>query len=102
MAVTKTQARRVRQPTLVGDIEITGTMSAAGSEIIELSSIAEKVTMQSSGTLAYTYSISANGINFTTPVSVAANILATYSTNLTRVITITYVSGSGKVTILAR
>lgn len=102
MAVTKAQARKVRQPTLPGDMEITDTMSATGTQIIELSAVAEKVTFQSSGNLAYSYEVSANGQNWSTPAAVAANVLATHSAHLVKVVRITWTSGSGKVTILAR
>lgn len=102
MAVTKSQARKVRQPTLPGDMEITSTLSATGTEVVELSAVAEKVTFQSSGTLAYSYELSANGKNWSTPVAVAANALSTASTHLAKMVRITWTSGSGKVTILAR
>ena len=102
MAITKEQARKVRQPTLIGDEHITHLMSGAGSMDIELSAIAEKVTMQSSDTLAYTYAVSANGKNFSAPVAGSANTLVTYSASLVKVVRIAWTSGAGRVTILAR
>ena len=102
MAVTKSQARQVRQPTLVGDVEVTDIMSSAASQEIELSSIAEKVTFQSSDTLAYTYEVSVNGKNWSTPAAGAANALVTYSASLCRVVRINWVSGSGRVSLVAR
>lgn len=102
MAVTKSQARQVRQPSLMGDMAITATMSAAATEDIELSSIAEKVTFQSSGTLAYTYAVSVNGKDFSSPVAGAAGVLVTYSASLCRVVRLVWTSGTGRVSLVAR
>jgi hypothetical protein len=101
--VSKDQARKVRQPVLVGDLHITGTLDGTTTtEIVELSSIAEKVTVQSSGDLAGNITVSINGKDFNTGVAFVANTLVTYSTNLVRVIKVTRTGGSGKLSIVAR
>lgn len=101
--VSKEQARRVRQPVLVGDVHITGTLDGTTtSEVVSFSSVAEKVTVQSSGDLVGNITVSINGINFNTGVSFTANNLATYSTNLVMAITVNRTGGSGKLTIVAR
>lgn len=70
------------------------------TQVIELPSAASTITLQPSGTLAATYTVSANGINFATGGSLASNGLSTYNTNLVKTITLTWTSGSGYVTIL--
>lgn len=104
MAVTKIQARRVRQPVLVGDLELTDVLDgvALSTQIIELSSVAEKITIQSSGDLVGTYSVSVNGVDFDTPIAFSANTLISYTTHLVRVVKFDWVSGSGEVHLVAR
>lgn len=103
MAVSKIQARKVRQPVLIGDLAISTTLDATTTtDIIELSSIAEKVTIQSDGTLAGNVEFSINGINFFSSTAFTATTPVTYSTNLIRVIKVTRTGGSGKLHIVAR
>jgi hypothetical protein len=103
MAISKSQARKVRQPVLLGDLHITGILDATTtSEIIELSSIAEKITIQSSDSLAGNIELSVNGKDFVAgPVFTAAAIV-TYSSNLVRIIKVNRTSGSGRLSLIAR
>ena len=103
MAITKSQARKVRQPELIGDLAVSASLNGTTTvDIITLSSIAEKITIQSSGTLAGTVEFSTNGVNFYTSTAFAANVPLTYSTHLVRVIKITRISGSGQLHLVAR
>jgi hypothetical protein len=102
MSIAKQDARRVKHAVLAGDERISPVLTATGTYDFEITGPTQKFTVQSSGNLAYTYDVSANGINFTgSPVSVAANAMSTYSTNVVAVVRIAWVSGSGKVTLLA-
>lgn len=103
MSIAKQDARRVKHAVLAGDERISPTLSMSGNTYdFEITGPTQKFTVQSSGSLAFTYDVSANGKNFTgSPVSVAANAMATYSTNVIAVVRITWVSGSGNVTLLA-
>lgn len=103
MAVTKIQARKVRQPVLIGDLNVSGTLDATTTvEILELSSVAEKVTVQSDGTLAGNVEFSINGLNFFGSTAFVATIPVTYSSNLVRLVKITRTSGTGKLHLVAR
>ena len=103
MAITKQQARMVRQPTLVGDIEATPILDGTNTTaIIELTSVAEKVSFQSSGDLAGNIEFSINGITFYGSTAFTAGVPGTYSTNLTKVVKVTRTGGSGKLSILGR
>lgn len=102
MAITKTQARKVRQPVLTGDYSLSETLDAATTqETLTLSLAAEKVTVQSDGNLAGTVEFSVNGVNFFSSTAFTATTPVTYSANLVRVIRITRTSGAGKLHILA-
>jgi hypothetical protein len=103
MAVTKIQARKVRQPVLIGDLAISKELNGAGqTDIVELSSVAEKVTVQSDGTLAGTVSFSINGVDFFGSTAFTATTPLTYSTNLVRIVKVAWTSGSGKLHMVAR
>jgi hypothetical protein len=103
MAITKAQARRVRQPTFVGDLEVTGTLSANPSvEILELSSIAEKITVQSSGTLAGNLEISVNGTDWLAATAFVATTIVSYNTHLIRLVRVTRTGGTGRLHLIAR
>ena len=103
MAVTKIQARKVRQPTLVGDLAISKALDAVTtSDIIELSSVADKVTVQSDGSLAGTVEFSINGVDFFGSAAFTATAPLSYSTHLVRLIKVTRTGGAGKLHIVAR
>lgn len=103
MAVTKIQARKVRQPVLIGDLAISKILDGTTTtETIQLSSVAEKVTVQSDGTLAGNVEFSVNGVDFFGSTAFTATVPATYSTNLVKVLKVTRTGGSGKLHVVAR
>lgn len=106
MAVSKQDARRTKHAVLAGDERTTTVLDGTTGKTVYLAEITgptQKFTVQSTGNLAFTYDTSANGSNFTgTPVSVAANAMSTYTgPNVIAVVKITWVSGTGTVTLLA-
>jgi len=102
MSIVKKESKKLRQATATGDAISTSLLDAVNtSEIITLSTVASKITFQSSGTLAFDYTVSANGINFVAGASVAANTLASYNTHNVIAVTITRTAGAGRVSILA-
>ena len=102
MAITKAQARKVRQPVLSGEILLSVALSASPSvEIIELGNVASKITVQSSGDLAGTVEFSVDGVTFASSTAFTATTLVSFSTHLIRVVKITRVSGSGKLHMVA-
>lgn len=102
MAVSKQQARKVRQPVLTGDLFLSGTLDGTTTtEIIYLSSVAEKITVQSDGTLAGTVEFSVNGTDFFGSAAFAAITPVSYNVHLARVIRVTRSSGTGKLHVLA-
>ena len=103
MGYTKKQSRQARQPVLVGDSQVTGTLTTGQSEIVTLSVVAEKVSFQASGSLAGTVEFSLDGVNFKNSTAIgASNAIVTYSTSLCKVLKVTASGGSGKLAILAK
>lgn len=101
MGYSQEQARSARQPVLTGDSYISPVMSSTGTVTILLNDPSGKLTVQSSGDLAFSWAVSANGQNFNTPTAVAANALSTQSTDVVGAVQLTWTSGTGQVTILA-
>ena len=103
MAITKEQARKVRQPVLTSDLSL--SIALDGTTTVDtriLSIVAEKITVQSDGTLAGTVEFSVNGTDFFGSVAFVATVPISYSTNLVRVVKITRTGGSGKLHLVAR
>lgn len=102
MAITKAQARKVRQPVLKGDHAITGTLDATTTtEDITLSCIATSVTLQGDGTLAGNATFSVNGVDFGSSTAFVAATMVTFNTHNVRVIRITRTGGTGKMHVIA-
>lgn len=102
MAVSKQQARKVRLPVLTGELYLTGKLDGTTSEeVVELSSVASKVTIQSDGDLAGNITYSTNGIDFYGSTAFTATVPLSNSTHLIRVVKITRTGGSGKVHVVA-
>lgn len=104
MAITKAQARQVRQPSLVGDMAITATLDGTTTtEIITFSAVAEKVSFQADGDLAGTVEFSIDGVNFKNSTAIGAtNAIVTFNTHMSKVIRVTRSGGSGKLHVLAK
>jgi hypothetical protein len=104
MAISKQQARKTKQPVLSGDEQISTVInSSATSYSFEITGPSKYFTLQSNGSLTYTWAVSANGSSFGTPsATIAAGAFSTYTgPDVVAVIQITRVSGSGQVTMLA-
>lgn len=107
MAITKAQARKVRQPVVISDRAVTSVLDASNtSEIVELSITSDRISVQSTGDLAGNIQISINGVDFQSGVNFSANSIATYGnmgpSDLVKVIKVNRTSGSGVLHILAR
>lgn len=107
MAVSKQQARKVRQSVHTSDMALTGILDATNtSEVILLSIVAERLTVHSDGDLAGTIEVSVNGVNWHAAGSFTANALTDASLagvdHLFRAVRITRTSGSGKLHMVAK
>jgi hypothetical protein len=103
MAITKEQARKVRQPVSTGDLSLTVSLDGTTTtETKSLSISAEKVSWVSDGTLAGNVEFSIDGVTFFGLVAFAAATPGSYNTHLVRVIKVTRTSGTGKLHLLAR
>jgi hypothetical protein len=103
MAVTKPQARKVRQPVLIGDMHVTKVLDGTNTvEIIELSSVAEKFTVQSSDTLDGSLEVSVNGVDYVGIGNFFAGTLVSYNSHLIMKVKVTRTAGSGKLSLVAR
>jgi hypothetical protein len=103
MAITKEQARKVRQPVVTGDLALSVSLSASATTETKILSIsAEKVSWQSDGTLAGNIEFSIDGVTFFGSTAFTAGVPGSYSTHLVRAIKITRTGGTGKLHVLAR
>lgn len=98
----KKQSTQARQRIMTGDKIVTGTLNETTTvETVQLGMVAQKMTVQSTDTLAGDVEVSANGIDFVSAGSFIANTPLTYSTNLFVAVKVTRTGGSGKLSILA-
>jgi hypothetical protein len=103
MAITKEQARKVRQPVHTGDLSLSVSLDATTTVDTRTFSVAaEKVSWQSDGTLAGTIEFSIDGVIFFGSTAFAATVPGSYSTHLVRVVKITRTGGAGKLHLLAK
>lgn len=104
MGLSKKDARRLRQPTLVGDMQVTGTLDGTTTtETLTLSCVAEKVSFQADGDLAGTVEFSIDGINFKNSTAIGAtNAIVTFNTHMVKVLKVTRSGGSGKLHVLGK
>lgn len=104
MAITKAQARKVRQPSLIGDIAMTAVLDVTTtSEIVEFSCVAEKVSFQADGDLAGNVEFSIDGVNYKHTTAIGAtNVIVTFNTHMCKSIKVTRTGGTGRLHILAR
>lgn len=101
-AIQKAQSRQTRQPVNVADIESID-ISGAGTYLINLSVVAEKVSFQQTGNLVGTIAFSITGANFAGSTALlAASAIGTYTTSMCKVVQITVASGSGRIVIAAK
>lgn len=98
----KKESTKARQRVFTGDKQVTNDLDATTTtETIQLGMVAEKITVQSTGTLAGNIEVSANGVNFVSAGSFTAGVPTTYSTHLCVAVRITRTSGTGKASVLA-
>lgn len=102
MSISKSESRKLREAVLSGDSQISTSMSsAANNQDVKLSIVAQKVTVQCSGTLVVAVTVSANGKDFLSAGSATAAAPASYTTHLVGVVRLTWTSGTGQATVLA-
>lgn len=98
----KKESTKARQRVFTGDKQVTNDLSATSTtEIIKLGMVAQKITVQSTGTLAGTIEVSANGTDFISAGSFTATTPVSYTSNLCVAVRITRTGGSGKASVLA-
>lgn len=103
MAIEKKKARKTLEPVVVSDLQSTGVLSAAGSEVIQLNCVASKVSFQGSGNLTGTVEFSLDGVNYKDSTAIpASNAMGSYATHLVKSVKVTWASGSGKVVVAGR
>lgn len=99
---TKKQATRNRQHVMTGQKGLTGNLDATTTtEIVMLGMVAQKITVQGTGTLAGTIEVSANGTDFVSAGAFAVATLTSYNTHNCVAVRITRTGGSGKASVLA-
>jgi len=92
--INKKQSDLARQRVNDSDSLATDPMSATGNQILELGIVAQKVTVTTTGTLSATVDFSIDGQNFYGSFT-ASSTPTTYSTNLVKLVRVTWISGSG-------
>jgi len=99
---TKKESNRARQPIMAGQKGLTGTLDGTTTvEIIKLGMVAQKLTVQGTGTLAGDFEVSANGTDFVAGGAFTVAGLTSYNTHNCVAVRITRTSGTGKASVLA-
>jgi hypothetical protein len=102
MGYSAKEVRKKTQLVRTGFETISVSLSATGSDVVELACPASKVTVQSTGSLVFDWSVSVNGEDYVSAgSSIAAGALSSYNTHNVSAVTITWVSGTGQVCIAA-
>jgi len=100
--ISKKKSTGVRQRVFAGDKQPTQVLDATTTtETLELGMVAQKITVQSTGTLAGDVLVSANGTNFVSAGSFTAGALFSYNTHSCVAVRINRTSGSGVAVVLA-
>lgn len=103
MAITKEQARKVRQSVHTGDLSLSISLDGITTVDTRTFSIAaEKVSWQSDTNLTGNIEFSIDGITFFGTTAFAATVPGSYNTHLVRVVRITRTGGTGKVHLLSK
>jgi hypothetical protein len=103
MAYSKLQANKVRQQVRNDEMQVTSTLDGTTtSQVLSLSLVAQKVSIQASGTLAGTIEVSLDGVQWTNSTAIGAvGVIVTYSTSLVRHVKVLRSGGSGTLTVAA-
>lgn len=103
MTFPQAVSSRKRQLTSGGDLQSTDTLDGSTTtEIVRLSTVAEKVTFQSTGDLAGDVTFSLNGTDFASSTAFTAGALVTFSAHLVKSVTVVRSGGSGRLIIAAK
>ncbi len=98
----KKQSTRARQRVMAGDKLLTQELDGTTTtETIQLGMVAQKITVQGTGTLAGNIEVSANGTDFVSAGAFTVAALTSYSTHNCVAVRITRTGGTGKASILA-
>lgn len=101
-AIASRDAKQKRQPVSITDIQ-SQSFTAAGTYIMELSVLAEKVSFQQEGTLSGTVEFSLTGQTFVASAAIpASGTISNYTASLCKVVKITVSSGAGRIVIAGK
>lgn len=101
-AIQSKDAKQKRQPVGITDIQ-SFSFTGAGTQIVELSIVAEKISFQQEGTLTGTVEFSLTGQTFVGSAAIpASGNISNYTTSLAKVIKITVASGAGRLVIAGK
>lgn len=101
---TRRQAlQQFQNPVTTSDSKVTAVLDSTNTtETVQLAIQASKVSFQADGTLAGSVSFSIDGVNFVDPTTIGlSNAIVTYSTNVVKLVKVTWTSGSGQLHIAA-
>lgn len=103
MGYSKKDSRKAREKVSVADMVSTGTLDGTTTvEVIQLGVAADKVSWQSSGTLAGTVEFTINGTTWVASTAFTATVIGTYTASLVKAVRVTRTGGTGKLHILAK
>lgn len=101
-AIQSKDAKQKRQPVSITDIQ-SQTFNGAGTYIMELSIVAEKVSFQQEGTLVGTVEVSLTGQTFAASAAIpASGSISNYTASLVKVVKITITSGAGRLVVAGK
>ena len=102
MGYNKKESTRARQRVMAGDKAVTSILDVTTTtETIQLGMVAQKISVQGTGSLAGNIEVSANGTDFVSAGTFAVSTIASYNTHSCVAVRITRTAGTGKASILA-
>lgn len=101
MGYSQAEARSARAPVITGDIQVAANLSSTNTVVtVEMTSPCKQISVQGTGTLAFTWSVSLNGTNWVSVGSGDTSTISNYSDSNATDVQITWVSGAGSVSIV--
>jgi hypothetical protein len=99
----KKEVQLIQQKTSQGVRLVSGQLDGTTtSEIIKLGTVAEQISVQTTGTLVINFDVSINGTDYVGITAASAASIATYSTSLAVSVRLTRTAGAGTAVIVAR
>lgn len=100
---TKKEVQSVQQKTAQGVRLISGQLDATTTqEIVKLGTVAEQISVQTTGSLTVNFEVSLNGTDFVGTTAASAAAISNYTASLAASVKLIRTAGEGTAVIVAR